>query len=265
MKITLIITTYNWPESLLLVIESIRHQTILPNEIIIADDGSTEVTKDLITSFNKSSDIDIIHSWQEDIGFRAARSRNKAIFKSSGNYIILIDGDVILHPQFLQDHITNAEPGFFVQGSRVLLSEIQTKKALFKKNINFSFFSANLSNRKNSIHSKFLSKIFSNKKNHLRGVKSCNIAFYKKDCMSINGFNNDFEGWGREDSEFVVRLINSGVKRKNIRFNAIQFHLWHNENSRLSLERNEVMLEDAINNGIQWCENGINSIEKNES
>ncbi len=99
----------------------------------------------------------------------------------------------------------------------------------------------------------------------MRGVKSCNIAFYKKDCISINGFNNDFEGWGREDSEFVVRLINSGVKRKNVRFNAIQFHLWHNENSRLSLERNEAMLEDAINNCIQWCENGINSIEKNES
>jgi glycosyltransferase involved in cell wall biosynthesis len=265
MKITLIITTYNWPESLLLVFESIKCQTILPNEIIFADDGSTEETKNLINSFNISSDIDIIHSWQEDIGFRAARSRNKAIFKSSGDYIVLIDGDVILHPQFLQDHITNAEPGFFVQGSRVLLSEIQTKKALSKKNINFSFFSASLSNRKNSIYSKFLSKIFSNKKNHLRGVKSCNIAFYKKDCMSINGFNNDFEGWGREDSEFVVRLINSGVKRKNIRFNAIQFHLWHNENSRISLKRNDAMLEDAINNCIQWCENGINSIHKNES
>ena len=265
MKLTLIITTYNWPESISLVIESIKCQTIIPDEVIVADDGSTKETKDLINNFKNLSDLNIIHSWQEDIGFRAARSRNKAIFKSSGNYIILIDGDVILHPQFLQDHIANAEPGFFVQGSRVLLSEIQTKKALSIKNINFSFFSASLSNRKNSIHSKFLSKIFSNKKNHLRGVKSCNIAFYKKDCMSINGFNNDFEGWGREDSEFVVRLINSGVKRKNIRFNAIQFHLWHNENSRLSLKRNDAMLEDAINNCIQWCENGINLIEKNES
>ena len=90
-------------------------------------------------------------------------------------------------------------------------------------------------------------------------------AFYRKDCLNINGFNNEFEGWGREDSEFVVRLINSGVKRKNVRFNAIQFHLWHNENSRISLEKNNAMLEDAINNRIQWCENGINSLEKNES
>ena len=65
--------------------------------------------------------------------------------------------------------------------------------------------------------------------------------------------------------EFVVRLINSGVKRKNVRFNAIQFHLWHKENSRMSLKRNDTMLDDAINNRIHWCENGINSIEKNES
>jgi glycosyltransferase involved in cell wall biosynthesis len=265
MKLTLIVTTYNWPESLLLVIESIKHQTILPDEVIIADDGSTIETKDLITNFNKDFDLNIIHSWQKDIGFRAARSRNNAIFKSSGDYIILIDGDTILHTNFVQDHIASSEPGYFVQGSRALLSEKQTKKALAKKIVNFSFFSSELKNRKNSIHSKLLCSIFSNKKNHLHGIKSCNMAFYRKDCININGFNNEFEGWGREDSEFVVRLINSGVKRKNVRFNAIQFHLWHNENSRISLEKNDAILDDSINNCIKWCENGINSIEKNES
>jgi len=265
MKLTLIITTYNWPESLLLVIESIKRQTILPDEVIIADDGSTKETKDLINNFKKDTDLNIVHSWQEDMGFRAARSRNNAIFKSSGDYIILIDGDTILHNNFVKDHIANAESGFFVQGSRALLSKKHTKKALAEKTVNFPFFSSGLKNRKNSIHSKFLSSIFSSKKNHLLGIKSCNMAFYKKDCLNINGFNNEFEGWGREDSEFVVRLINSGIKRKNVRFNAIQFHLWHNENSRILLEKNNAMLEDAIHNHIQWCENGINSIEKNES
>ena len=264
MKLTLIITTYNWPESLLLVIESIKRQTILPDEVIIADDGSTKETKDLINNFKKDTDLNIIHSWQEDMGFRAARSRNNAIFKSSGDYIVLIDGDTILHTNFVKDHIANAESGFFVQGSRALLSEKQTKKALAEKIVNFPFFSSEFKNRKNSIHSRLLSKFFSSKKNYLHGIKSCNMAFYREDCLNINGFNNEFEGWGREDSEFVVRLINSGVKRKNVRFNAIQFHLWHNENSRTSLERNDAILDDAINNRIQWCENGINSIEKNE-
>ena len=265
MKLTLIITTYNWPESLLLVIESIKRQTILPDEVIIADDGSTKETKDLINNFKKDTDLNIIHSWQEDMGFRASRSRNNAIFKSSGDYIVLIDGDTILHTNFVKDHIANAESGFFVQGSRALLSEKQTKKALVEKIVNFSFFSSELKNRKNAIYSKLLSSIFSSKKNHLHGIKSCNMAFYRKDCININGFNNDFVGWGREDSEFVVRLINSGVKRKNVRFNAIQFHLWHNENPRVSLIKNDEILNDAIHNQKNWCKNGINSLEENDS
>ena len=261
MKLTLIITTYNWPESLLLVIKSVRLQSIIPDEIIIADDGSTKETKDVVNSFMSDPFMKIIHSWHEDKGFRASRSRNNAILKSSGDYIILIDGDTILHTDFIKDHLKQAESGFFVQGSRALLSEKQTKKALDSQNISFPFFSAELNNRKNSIHSNLLSFIFSSKKNYLHGIKSCNMSFYKEDCIKINGFNNEFEGWGREDTEFIVRMINSGIKRKNIRFNAIQFHLWHNENSRESLKRNNLILQDAINNCSNWCENGINSIK----
>ena len=91
MKVTLVITTYNWPEALKLVLESITNQSVLPNEVVIADDGSSQETYDLIKSFNLTSDINILHSWQEDDGFRVARSRNKAILKASGDYIILID------------------------------------------------------------------------------------------------------------------------------------------------------------------------------
>ena len=265
MKLTLIITTYNWPESLALVLKSVRNQTIRPDEVIIADDGSNEETKNLIINFNKSSDISIIHSWQEDIGFRAARSRNKAILKSSGDYIVLIDGDMILHSNFIQDHIESSKYGYFVQGSRALLSEKQTKRNLIQKKIKFSFLSPGLMNRKNAIHSRFLSKVFLNKKHYISGIRSCNMAFYLKDCLNVNGFNNDFEGWGREDSEFIVRLINSGISRKNIRFSAVQFHLWHNENSRVHIGQNNSILENAIKNSSQWCENGINIIEKNEN
>ena len=136
MKITLIISTYNWQEALFLVIESIRRQTIPPDEIVIADDGSNDKTKNLIAYFNKEFVMNIIHSWQKDKGFRAARSRNKAILKSSGTYIVLIDGDIIMHPNFIKGHIINAEPGHFIQGSRALLSEKETKKILNgKKNI----------------------------------------------------------------------------------------------------------------------------------
>ena len=99
MRLTLVNTTYNWSESLELVLKSIENQTIVPEEVVIADDGSAVETKEIIGKFQKDSDLNIIHSWQEDIGFRAAKARNKAIAKSSGDYIILIDGDIILHPK----------------------------------------------------------------------------------------------------------------------------------------------------------------------
>ena len=222
MKLTLIITTYNWPESLLLVIESVKKQTILPNEVIIADDGSTIDTKKVISHFIENSNLNIIHSWQEDLGFRVARSRNNAILKSSGSYIVLIDGDMILHKDFIKDHLACAEAGYFVQGHRTLISKKQTKKALKENSASFTFFCPCLKNRKNCIHSIMLSKLFSNKRNNLKGIKSCNLAFFRKDFFDINGFNNEFEGWGREDSEFIVRLVNRGINRKNIRFKMIQ-------------------------------------------
>ena len=123
MRVSVIITTYNRPDALLLVLQSIESQTKLPEEVIIADDGSDDNTEKLITNYQESSSLNIIHSWQEDKGFRVSKSRNKAIAKSSYDYIILIDGDMILHTEFIRDHINNAEPGFFIQGSRVLLSK----------------------------------------------------------------------------------------------------------------------------------------------
>ena len=249
MTCSLIITTYNWPKALELVLNSALEQSELPDEIIIADDGSGDETKELVEKFAKTSAIPIIHSWQDDDGFRAARSRNKAISKANSEYIVLIDGDMVLHKDFIKDHKKNAQKGYFIQGGRVLLEEGNTT--------NFSFFDSGIKNRKNTIHSNFLSSIFSVKKDTLKGIKTCNMSFFKDDCLKVNGFNEDFEGWGREDSEFVVRLFNSGIKRQTIKFNCIAYHIWHNENSRESLSKNDEILENAIKNKLIWCENGI--------
>ncbi|MBL7004657.1 MAG: glycosyltransferase family 2 protein [Gammaproteobacteria bacterium] len=257
MHVSLIITTYNRVDALSLVLRSIQNQTVLPKEVIIADDGSTKETQKMIRDFQVASQLNLTHSRQKDKGFRAAKSRNKAIAKSKGGYIILIDGDMVLHPRFIEDHISHAESGCFIQGTRVLLTQSETQDALVKMKTNFSFLSSGIQNRKNAIHSNFLSRLFSKKKNYLRGIKTCNMAFFKQDCININGFNNDFEGWGREDSEFVVRLLNSGIHRKNLRFNAIQFHLWHHENTRSSLQQNDTLLQNTIDNNVKWCDNGI--------
>ena len=257
MLVSLIITTYNRPDALLLVLQSVERQTTIPFNIIIADDGSNNETLEIIKNFQISSKLKVIHSWQQNKGFRAARSRNKAIAKSNADYLILIDGDMVLHPEFVQDHISNSEIGHFIQGARVLLKKEKTQDIFSGASVDFSFFSLGIKNRKNLIHSNLLSKIFLKKKNFLRGIKTCNMSFFKKDCLNINGFNEDFEGWGREDSEFAVRLLNSGTIRKNLHFNVIQFHLWHDENIRASLRENDLILNSAINSNSKWCLNGI--------
>ena len=258
MTCSLVITTYNWKEALELVLKSSVTQSELPDEIIVADDGSKEDTKELIKEFAKTSPVPVIHSWQEDDGFRAAASRNRAISKSMSEYIILIDGDMILHHDFIKDHKKNALKNYFIQGGRVLLTEQKTNRILDNKQITFSFFEEGLLNRKNTIYCNFLSKLFSNKKDTLKGIRTCNISFFKEDCFKINGFNEDFIGWGREDSEFVVRMLNSGIHRQTVKFNCLSFHIWHNENKRDSLPKNDQLLNTAMKNNSQWCENGIN-------
>ena len=262
MTVSLIITTFNNPEALFLVFKSLENQVLMPDEVIIADDGSSNETKQVIDNFKKNSLHKIIHSWQQDNGFRAAKSRNKAIAKSSSEYIVMVDGDMILHPRFIQDHVNNALKGFYIQGSRVLLSKRRTKEVFLTKQLQISFFSNGLNNKKNAIHSTFLSKVYSNKEKNIKSVRSCNMGFYRDDCININGFNNNFEGWGREDSEFIARLLNSGIKRKNVRFNLIQYHLWHEDLSRASLEKNSLILESTVVNKSIWCENGINTYLK---
>jgi len=262
MTCSLIITTYNWKEALELVLVSALKQTVLPAEIIIADDGSSTDTKELIDTFISKTDISIIHSWQEDDGFRASASRNKAIAKASNDYIILIDGDMILHQDFIKDHLLYAKRNHFIQGSRILLTQEKSQEVFKNKLTEFSFFEKGLQNRKNRIKCNLLTNIFSKSNKNLKGIKTCNMSFFREDCFKVNGFNEDFVGWGREDSEFVVRLLNNDILRSNIKFSAIAYHIYHNENSREMLSINDEILNEAIKYNLLRCKNGINKYLK---
>jgi glycosyltransferase involved in cell wall biosynthesis len=235
-------------------------QTEKPDEIIVADDGSKYDTQKVIEEYQKKSHIPIIHAWQEDRGFRAAKCRNLAISMSVGEYIVLTDGDMILHKNFIEDHKSFAKKGFFTQGSRVLLDKGLSEQILNNKKINFSIFNKDIKNHKNALHSTILSKFFSGITSKISGIKTCNMAFFRDDCYSVNGFNEDFIGWGREDTEFAIRLLNKGIKRQNLRFRAIAYHIWHHENSRTSLEFNDEILEYAIKNKLTKCKNGLTKV-----
>lgn len=258
-SVTLIVTTYNWPQALEMVLLSIKKQSVLPNEVIIADDGSKEETHQLIANYQPSFPVPLIHSWQEDLGFRAARSRNLAMAKSQCEYIVMIDGDMLLHRHFIRDHKRIAKQHFFTQGRRVILTKPFTEQLFKTKNLTIPFFSTDVKNKFNAICSPCLSQIFSpllSKKSY-QSIRSCNLALWKEDVIKTNGFNEEFVGWGREDSEFVVRLLNSGVQRQDLRFGGVAYHLYHHENARNSLDENDQKLAEAIKNNVNYCESGI--------
>jgi glycosyltransferase involved in cell wall biosynthesis len=260
MKCSLIITTYNWPDALEVVLLSAFNQTNAPLEIIIADDGSNQKTKTLIKKLSIDSPIPIIHSWQEDKGFRAAMSRNKAIARAQGDYIILVDGDMILHRNFIFDHIKFAKVGFFVQGIRAKLNPIKANSVLELKQYIFSSFENGIKNKRNSLRSNLLSYIFSGQRffRTLDMLQTCNMAFFKNDCISVNGFNEEFIGWGREDSDFAAKLLHLGIKRRDLRFKGIAYHIHHEGNSRKMLEKNHKIYLNTIKKKLTWSNYGIN-------
>lgn len=261
-NISLIITTYNRKDALELVLLSTMTQSVMPFEVIVADDGSTKDTEELIKHYQAQFPVKLLHCWQEDKGFRVSHIRNKAFAMASGTYIIMVDGDVILHRNFIGSHLEHIKANQFIQGSRVLLSPEATKKAIELKQIRFTPFSKGIKNRFNAISNRLLSQLiqvlYKGDKTH-KGVRSCNLSCWKSDLIKVNGFSEEFIGWGREDSEFVVRLLNNCIKRTNLKFGGVVYHLWHKENKTDDLlKKNDILLENAITEGRKVCEIGIN-------
>lgn len=260
-KISLLVTTYNRKDALELVLLSIMQQSLMPHEVIVADDGSTKDTAALIQEYQNNFPVKLLHCWQEDLGFRVSHIRNKAIALASGDYIIMIDGDVVLHRHFIRNHKNHLAPNQFIQGSRVLLSPDLTQKAIDSKRVNFTPFTKGIKNRINATYCNAISSIasrFYSLKQNIRAVRSCNMACWKADLIKVNGFSEEFVGWGREDSELAVRLLNSGIRRYNLKFGAIVYHLWHKENKTNDLLlKNDDSLSKTISENRKRCEIGL--------
>ena len=259
MNCSLIICTYNWPEALKIVLNSAILQSIPPNEIIVADDGSDEKTTKVLQDFITKTSIPIIHSWQKDDGCRIPHSRNRAIAKSNFEYVIMVDGDTVLHRDFVKDHKRFARKKIYIQGSRVLLQASLTAQILasnkFKKPL---FFLNDSKNKINMLRIPFLSYLMSYFKNqNINRIRGCNYSIFKEDILEVNGFNEEITAWGREDSEFVQRLFNNGMKKQHLKFSAIQYHLYHNE--RFHNSANDTILKNTILKNSIWCQSGIDS------
>ncbi len=259
MDISLIVTTYNWPEALNKVLESIERQSHLPREVIIADDGSGQETAEVVAYWQQKLSIPVIHSWQEDEGYRLSASRNKAIARANGDYLVMIDGDMVLDRHFIRDHTRTAQPGYFIQGWRVRLNE-QGNFHVFEHGVIPHCRMKgilDLKNRCYGLRLPVLRSLSYGSPTSISGTKGCNMAFWKQDVVAINGFNEDFVGWGKEDNEFATRMINRGIRRKRLRFSAVAFHLYHDESPRNMVACNHEILMRTKHHRLAFCHNGL--------
>ncbi len=257
-KVSLILSTYNRPDALNLCLKSIARQSMLPNEVIIGDDGSREDTRNLIYSFQQNFPVPIVHVWQEDKGFRLAMSRNRSVAASQYEYIIEIDGDLILHPDFISDHLYFARKGFFLKGGRVNLNERLTDKCCKNGELPpYHFLTPGMLRRINAIHCLSLSRYFAPryKRNKVLGL-GCNMSFWKEDYIRINGYDEFFEGWGGEDYDFAARMLNSGIERLYLKFSGIVFHLWHNDLYMQNKDKNFKYYHQKLGESAMRYKNG---------
>lgn len=256
-SICLIISTYNSPIFLELVLLSVIRQRVLPKEVIIADDGSKSETKELIDRFKELFPIPLLHVWHKDEGYQLSKIKNKAVAASSSDYIIFIDGDLLLHPFFISDYQKNICKGEILVASRVFLKKSFTENLIKNKNKRVNVSLPDIEkNILNSFRIYGLHQLIKGKTSY-KGARGGLLGIFKKDYLDVNGFDEAFTGWGREDSDLFVRLLNNGIRRRNIKFAAITYHLWHPQLSRDKLSVNDALLEKTISLQLKWCEKGI--------
>ena len=254
MRIALIITTYNRPEALEAVLDAYSCQIDPSFEILIADDGSSRSTKDLIDHYKERFSFGLQHVWHEDRGFRAAAIRNRALTATGADYIVFTDGDCVPPPFFVAQHQKLAEPGWFVAANRTLLSPAFTARVLRERIpihtwSRARWFAAWLKrdiNRWLPLITLGDGGFRKNAPARWEGVKTCNLAAWRADLLRINGLDETYAGWGLEDSDLVIRLLHAGVKHKSARFAAPAFHLWHAENDRSRLAENQRLLDELL-------------------
>jgi glycosyltransferase involved in cell wall biosynthesis len=263
--ISVIVTTFNREDALDAVLRSLAAQRDGDFEVIVADDGSGLATAELIDTWKVKIGHRLEHVWHSDRGFRAAEIRNRAILAARGVYCIFLDGDCIVRPDFVARHRRLAEPGWFVTGNRILLSrELATR--VLRENITpetwgFGRWFAERwrggVNRLSALLHLPLGPLRRLRQRVWQGARSCNLAIWRSDLDRVDGFDADYSGWGKEDSDIIVRLLHSGVRRKDGAFATGVLHLWHAEADRSQLSENERKLAEVVSGDCVRAQRGL--------
>ncbi len=267
--ISVIITTYNREDALDAVLRSLARQNDEDFEVVVADDGSGPATAALIDAWKTRVRCRLVQVWHRDQGFRAAEIRNRAILAARGSYCIFLDGDCIARPDFVVTHRRLAEPGWFVTGNRILLSRALTRKVLDEKLMPETWHLAEWVtqrwrggiNRLSAILHLPLGPLRRLRAQAWQGARSCNLAIWRGDLDRVDGFDADYRGWGKEDSDIIVRLLHAGVHRKDGNFATGVLHLWHPEADRSMLSANEVKLHAIVAGDRVRAQRGLSALQ----
>ncbi len=270
--ISVIVTTWNREDALDAVLRSLAVQTDRDFEVIVADDGSRDATAQLIADWVPRFGRPLKHVWQEHRGFRAAEIRNRAILASDGAYCIFLDGDCIARPGFIATHRKLSERGWFVTGNRIMLSEALTQTVL-RDNLDPERWTYREwarergrggINRTVPLMSLPLGPLRKLRFRAWRGARSCNLAIWRSDLDRVDGFDCAYQGWGREDSDLLVRLLHADVRRKDGVFATGVLHLWHPTADRSWLGENDQKLEDVMSDGRIRAQRGLSVMRETD-
>ncbi|MDD2893365.1 MAG: glycosyltransferase [Halothiobacillaceae bacterium] len=251
-RVSVIVTTYNRPDALDKVLAALAAQRLVAFEILVADDGSGEATRECVQRWQGR--IGVRHVWHADEGFRAAAIRNRAAAQAQGEYLIFLDGDSIPWPDFVARHVALAEAGRFVSGNRLLLSQAMTRQVLDEADTPaqwpwWRWLGARWRGQVNRLlpmlrlpDGRWRERV----QHEWRGARTCNLALWRADFVQVNGFDEAYAGWGHEDADLAMRLIRQGVLRKDGRYALPVLHLWHAESPREHEAANRERLQAVI-------------------
>ncbi len=272
MQLSVIVSTYNSPVWLEKVLWGYSRQTHRDFELIIADDGSTEETAELIQQMRKTTALSIQHVWQADRGFRKCRILNKAILHARSDYLVFTDGDCIPRQDFLAVHAQQARPGIYLSGGYYKLP-MPTSEAISREDIldgrcfNLDWLVArglprsykNLKLTASYGQARILNRITPTRCN----FKGSNGSAWRNDVLAVNGFDERM-AWGGEDREFGVRLLNAGIRARHVRYNAIVLHLEHDRNYRVPEEvvANKLLRRQSEEQRLATTHYGIKQLQR---
>jgi len=265
MKISFIVLTYNRSDALLAVLRGLAPQCNEQHEVLVADDGSRIEHQQALREGLPRFDCRVRHVWHPDTGFTIARARNLCAARASGDYLVFLDGDCIPNPQMIAQHVRLARQGYFVIGGRVLLGEALTRRILDGQ--------VDLGTLGPAGWLALRMRGDVNKLTHLlapagawarnldtfrwKGIRGCNMAFWREDYEAVNGFDEAFSGWGHEDADLVLRLHRYGIRRRNSLVGTEVYHLWHRQNSRDNEDANRQRVLDRLEGGMIRASKGV--------